>query len=547
MTSPLDLMKIIDAIPTAVLVIDARGLIVLVNAEAATLFGYPDAELRGESVGRLIPHAFERGSPAERARLVDNSETERQVMGGDFRGLHHNGTAFPIEICTNPLVTEDVPLLVCTIVDITARRRTEASLREKKTQLQVFIARAPVAMAMFDREMRYIAASRRWALDYGLDDRDLRGLSHYEIFPDLPERWRTVHRRALNGEVIAAKGDHFDRQNGTSQWLDWEVLPWLDESSIAGILIFTEDITQRKQAESLFIATIESAPIGMIMSDATGAIVLVNAETERLFGYSRRELLSRTVDMLVPQRYRARHPKQRKRFGTAPEARLMGPGRKLFGLRKDGSEFPVEIGLSPVETEAGQFVLSTIADITQREQLEVAKTKAEALAIHDFLTGLPNRVLLFDRITRALMMAKRKHRMVGILCLDVDDFKKVNDTYGHGVGDQLLVEIAGRMKNCLRESDTVTRLGGDEFLVLAPEVESVAQVEAIAKHLLDRVRIPFQLADLTLIATFSLGIALYPQNGMTPEALTAAADRALYVAKSLGKDRLAFADQEKPH
>ena len=139
--------------------------------------------------------------------------------------------------------------------------------------------------------------------------------------------------------------------------------------------------------------------------------------------------------------------------------------------------------------------MSTIADITHREQLKVAKAKAEELATHDFLTGLPNRVLLLDRVTQALALAKRKHQMVALLCLDIDDFKRVNDTYGHAVGDQLLVEMAARMKSSLRESDTITRLGGDEFLLLAPEIESVTQAEGIASHILEIVRGPFDLGS----------------------------------------------------
>lgn len=193
----------------------------------------------------------------------------------------------------------------------------------------MFIARAPVAMAMFDREMRYIIASRRWTSSYSLGDRELRGLSHYDVFPDLPDDWRAVHRRALNGEVVAATCDRFDRADGTLQWLDWEVQPWYDGTFIGGVLIFTEDVTDRKRAESLFIATIESAPVGMVMSDAAGSIVLVNAEAERLFGYSRSELLSQKLEVLVPNRLRARHPEHRKQFGSAPGARLMGAGRHL--------------------------------------------------------------------------------------------------------------------------------------------------------------------------------------------------------------------------
>ena len=173
-------------------------------------------------------------------------------------------------------------------------------------------------------------------------------------------------------------------------------------------------------------------------------------------------------------------------------------------------------------------------------QLKVAKEKAEELATHDFLTGLPNRVLLFDRISQALAMAKRKQQMVALLSLDIDDFKKVNDTHGHGVGDQLLIEFAARMRSSLRESDTLTRLGGDEFLLLAPEIDSDSQAEAIASHILKRISDPFEVGALTLTTSLSVGIALYPQDGTSAESLIASSDRALYGAKALGKNCFAF-------
>jgi diguanylate cyclase (GGDEF)-like protein/PAS domain S-box-containing protein len=398
-----------------------------------------------------------------------------------------------------------------------------------------------VAIAMFDREMRYIVASRRWLHDYGLGDRDLRGLSHYDVFPDIPERWRMIHRRGLNGEVVSAVEDRFDRADGTVRWLHWEVQPWYDGASQGGIILFTEDITDRKRAEELFRATFEFAPVGMIMTDATGSIVLINAEAERMFGYKHEELLNKKVDVLMPDRFRSDHPNHRARFLAAPHARPMGVGRELFGLRKDGSEFPTEIGLSPVKTDQGLFMLSAIVDITKRKQLILAKEKAEELATHDFLTGLPNRVLLLDRVSQALAMAKRKRRMIALLNLDIDDFKKVNDTYGHGIGDRLLVEVAARMKTSLRESDTVTRWGGDEFLLLAPEIESVAQIETLAAHLLEKLRQPFDFGKVTLPVTFSVGIALYPRDGTTAEVLISTSDRGLYIAKHRGKNCFAFA------
>jgi len=180
-----------------------------------------------------------------------------------------------------------------------------------------------------------------------------------------------------------------------------------------------------------------------------------------------------------------------------------------------------------------------VADVTRlkllEHELKVEKAKAELLATHDFLTGLPNRVLWQDRISQALALAKRQHDMLAVLSVDIDDFKKINDTYGHSGGDRLLVEIASRMKGTLREMDTVARLGGDEFVVLLPEIASESQVEVVADRLLAAVRQPLGLGSQTIEPACSLGIALYPSDGITPEALMVNSDRALYAAKKRGK------------
>ncbi len=191
----------------------------------------------------------------------------------------------------------------------------------------------------------------------------------------------------------------------------------------------------------------------------------------------------------------------------------------------------------------GMFV--HVADVTPLKRLEnelrAAKTEAERLATHDFLTGLPNRVLLVDRILQALALSHRTRHKTALISVDIDDFKQINDTYGHPAGDRFLIEIASRLTHLLRESDSVTRMGGDEFILLVPEIESNAQVETLAKRTLESLKAPFQLGRETLTCTCSVGIALYPQHGTSPEALIANSDRAAYLAKKLGKSRYAFA------
>ena len=189
-----------------------------------------------------------------------------------------------------------------------------------------------------------------------------------------------------------------------------------------------------------------------------------------------------------------------------------------------------------------------VADVTPlkelERELEAAKAKAEEMATHDFLTGLPNRVTLMDRIASAFTRAKRNSEVVALMTVDMDHFKKINDTLGHGAGDDLLVEVSRRMTRAVRETDTVTRYGGDEFMILAPQVESELHAKTMADRLLGQVREPFELQGTVVEPTFSIGIALYPTHGTDPESLIALSDRALYVAKRLGKNRYAVYEDE---
>lgn len=196
----------------------------------------------------------------------------------------------------------------------------------------------------------------------------------------------------------------------------------------------------------------------------------------------------------------------------------------------------------------GMFV--HVVDVTPLKKLEhelrTAMNEAERLATHDFLTGLPNRVLLIDRIRQALTVSSRTHRKTALFSVDIDNFKRINDTHGHPAGDRCLVEIASRLKSLLREADSVTRMGGDEFIVLVPEIETHAQAETLAQRILECLSAPLQVGNYTAACTCSVGVALYPQDGASPEALIANSDNAAYLAKKLGKNRYALAGGKDP-
>jgi two-component system, chemotaxis family, CheB/CheR fusion protein len=189
-----------------------------------------------------------------------------------------------------------------------AEAEAEDARRESEARMRLFIEHAPAALAMFDRQMRYVSVSRRWLSDYGLDGRDVIGRSHYEIFPEIPERWRAFHRRGLSGEVVGMEEDPFERADLSVQWLRWEIRPWRDGAGdVAGIVIFSEDITTRRRAEELLrsserrlIGVLESMPDAFVSFDADLRYTYVNANAEQMQGARREELLGKKVREVYP-------------------------------------------------------------------------------------------------------------------------------------------------------------------------------------------------------------------------------------------------------
>jgi len=202
--------------------------------------------------------------------------------------------------------------------------------------------------------------------------------------------------------------------------------------------------------------------------------------------------------------------------------------------RLDGEEFPVEILFSVIPWKGEKILYMVWRDITERKRIEEA---IRHLAYHDVLTGLPNRMLFADRLVLAIAQAKRRQGTMAVMMLDLDGFKSINDTYGHHIGDQLLQSVGDRLTRTLREGDTLSRLGGDEFMVLLPVINEAANSSQIADKILSAFRQPFFCEDNELFTTASIGIAVYPGDGEDMDTLTKHADTAMYQAKSMGRNR----------
>ncbi|HTO65810.1 MAG TPA: PAS domain S-box protein, partial [Bradyrhizobium sp.] len=380
--------RVVEAAPNAVVMIDQAGRIVMVNTQAERAFGYSRSELVGQPVEMLVPQRFRNHHPELRKSFIADPQPRAMGAGRDLYGLRKDGSEFPVEIGLNPIETDEGTMVLSAIVDITARKAAELALRASEQRFRLVVEAAPNAMVMIDRGGKIVMVNTQAERAFGYTRGELAG-QPVEML--VPERFRGHHpelRKSFFADpqprAMGAGRDLYGLKKDGSEFPVEIGLNPIETDEGTMVLSAIVDITERKAAElalraseQRFRLVVEAAPNAMVMIDRGGKIVMVNTQAERAFGYTRAELAGQPVEMLVPQRFRSHHPELRKGFFADPRPRPMGGGRDLYGLRKDGSEFPVEIGLNPIETDEGTMVLSAIVDITARKAAELALRESE--------------------------------------------------------------------------------------------------------------------------------------------------------------------------
>jgi two-component system CheB/CheR fusion protein len=370
-----------DQVAQAAYLIGTDARIQDVNETTSRMLGYSRTELLG------MP--FWNVEPSLRPETWLDYWHEVQELGTmTYESIHRgkSGQAFPVEIDVTSMSYQGVNYCCALARDITRQKEAEAALKKSHAQLRTSVEQAPICIAMLDRNLNYLATSRRWIEEYGRGYDELIGRNHYEIHPDVPEEWKKIHRDALAGAFLKNDEDLWVQADGSRHWMHWAVYPWTNETGeTGGIIISAEDITKNKQAQEALRASeqrlsglISSATDAIIAVDAKHKIVLFNPAAERVFGISRGDIIGQPLDRLLPQSVRSRHAEHIEAFArSGVTSRSMKTLDPLHGLRANGEEFPIEASISQIDLPGGKLFTVILRDITERKKAEQALLDAD--------------------------------------------------------------------------------------------------------------------------------------------------------------------------
>ena len=335
------------------------------------------------------------------------------------------------------------------------------------------------------------------------------------------------HDEAITAQAIKIFGADKRVASGPEVHLFWQMVTNLKQ--IKGEL---------EKSQNQLQAIIHNAMDGIITINEVGEIQGFNPAAEQIFGYAQKEVLGKNLNILMPEPCQSEHDSYLNNYKETGKAKIIGiRGREVVAVRKNGDQFPMELSASEMILGGQRYFVGIVRDITERKLTE---EKIAHLAHYDYLTDLPNRSLLLDNLEHSISLAKRNHYKIAVLFLDLDGFKKVNDTLGHDAGDSLLRKVSKRLKKSIRDSDSVARVGGDEFIFVLNEIGSDDNAAIAANKIIATLSKSFELKGQQCNVGGSIGISIYPEAAQDPKTLVKQADDAMYLAKQSGKNTYKF-------
>ncbi|MFA7282184.1 MAG: PAS domain S-box protein [Sterolibacterium sp.] len=538
------LSAIFDASPDPLLITDAQGIIAMANQQVERLLGFSVDELIGQSVDRLLPDRYRVAHPKLRARYAASPNSRRMGRGRAVKAQRKDGSECEVEVSLSRIETDQGLFFASALRDITEQKRIESALRESESRYRRFTEELPLGVVITQEGLiKYINPATVEMVGYTEDE--LQGKPFLPLVCEADRPWlMDLHRRRMLGEKvessyvvgIARKDGQVRQWQAHTNTIDWGGKP----ASFGSFL----DITERKQAEAdlrVAAAAFDSQEAIMV-TDASAVILKVNRAFTESTGYTAEEIVGQTPRLLKSDR----HSEDFYREMWDSISRTGSWKGEIWDRRKNGEHYPKWLTISAVTGEDGAVThyIGTHFDITERKK---AEQRINDLAFFDQLTGLPNRTLLLDRLKQTMAASSRSGNYGALLFIDLDNFKTLNDTLGHDMGDQLLQQVAMRLKLCVREGDTVARFGGDEFVVVLSSLSSsmkdaASSTEVVAEKILAKLNQPYQLGSVPHKSSASIGATSFLGHTAPIDELMKQADLAMYKSKAAGRNLVRFFD-----
>jgi diguanylate cyclase (GGDEF)-like protein/PAS domain S-box-containing protein len=540
--------ELVETANSIVLRRDTRGVIKFINGFGQRFFGFDEGELVGKPViGTIVPERDSNGVDLV-AMIEKISSDPDKFQSNENENMRKDGARVWIAWANKAICDKDgtVVEILSFGNDITQRRRAINALAESEARFRNIYDNSPVMMHSIDEEGRLVSVNRKWEEETGYAREEVVGQTlDFLMTPESSEKaisqmfplFRTQgYVRDTAYQFIKKDGEIIDVSMSCNLSLD------PDGRRIS--LSVVENISERRRAERellLAASVFESSIEGILITDSEERILRTNKAFTVMTGYTAEDVKGMRPSFLASGRHDVMFYQN---MWKALKENGFWQG-EVWNRRKDGEIYPEWLSISTVYNEKHQpaYYVGVFTDITDQK---LSENRIYHLAHYDALTDLPNRVLFQDRLDHALVEARRGGYSVPILYLDLDRFKPINDSFGHPVGDLLLQQVAERLRRCVREADTVARMGGDEFTVILGQNASggasdiVQMGSRVAHAILDALAQPFNLEGHEVFISASIGIVVYPQDGMSVAQLIKNADTAMYHAKDKGRNNYLF-------
>ncbi len=541
------LRAIMDGVPAPVAYIDHDERCHYVNRTFLQYFGLTAEQVAELRLRDVVGHGIYQSAQAMLTRALSGESTafDRLVPGAN--GVRRWMT---IRVVPDAAGTGEVHGAFVLMNDIHGLKQAQEALRASEAELRLIMDNVPARVSYIDRDYRYRFLNRHNEEWLGESRKDLTGRLVAEVLGEARFRLvRPMLERVLQGDTISTE-QMLAQPVGEPRWESVHYAPNRDgDGNVIGIYAVHTDIHDQKSNEDalrranwMLSSHISNTPLAVLEWDRDFRLVRWSPQAENIFGWRADEVLGMPLagNPLIHEADRDAMVGLTAKLMSGEEPRATGLTRNY---RSNGDTIWCEWYHSALLDAAGSIVsiLSFVQDVSSRIE---AEERLQFLATRDALTGLPNRLLLQERLTQAIAQAKRTARRVGVLFIDLDRFKNVNDTLGHRIGDELLKHVTQALSSALRETDLLARLGGDEFMVIVEDFDDPAVLGRIAQKLQDAIAQPWSIEDHDIYVTSSIGISVYPDDSDDPEELLKHADVAMYRSKELGRNTYQFLDAD---